>query len=574
MSSVMKSRRNASYTMKPVTIAKKKTTAPCTCGCSACGGVQCMERPRYFAGQLLTEADLNSEQAYVLAKNRLHNRYLHGWGVVCGLEVVCGCDGKVNVQEGYAIDPCGNDIIVCSVTPFDVLAEIQKCIDAERRREDDCRKWVDPNADCHDIDQEWCVTIEYQETEAKPTLPLRQEKKASCNCGCGGSKSNGKSNGKTKSGCGCGCGAGDATPAPPSNVRSPACEPTRIFEGFKLGVVPQPVECQTKHLLKGSTTPNIKFAEMADAKMSHLTSSKEIIALGGILGSFIPPYIQKSPWFRLMLAANPDDSLLSVIVDTTKTVFATLDDYLTKDDQTLFQELLRNYGTGGAATSQEEKATETIQAPDIAPQAPPDYGFCCRFRAAIQALYDDDPMNVRCQGFDCPPCAGDTYNTNYTKDTNYNKYPDNYAAEKRVRQDTPINPLNCLLEAFFNYLVDAICLKLVPPCPPAPCDDRLILACVTIRGGEVVHICNFECRHYAGSFNSLRYWTSAVPIAALIGALIREICCSDNALKTLLALGRLAKSAHSKTMVGTPVYVEQPAASAEGTTPAQPAGKP
>src|SRR5574340_614895 len=88
------------------------------CCCPVCLGIECLDRPRFFAGQLLNEADLNSAQAYVMAKNRLHNRYLHGPGVVCGLEVVCNdCDGYVTVKPGYAIDPCGNDIIVCQEKP-------------------------------------------------------------------------------------------------------------------------------------------------------------------------------------------------------------------------------------------------------------------------------------------------------------------------------------------------------------------------------------------------------------------------------------------------------------------------
>jgi hypothetical protein len=89
------------------------------CGCPVCQGLRCMERPRYFAGQLLTETELNSEQEYVRAKQRLHNRYLHGSGVVCGLQVVCSdCDGWVTIKEGYAIDPCGNDVIVCADHDF------------------------------------------------------------------------------------------------------------------------------------------------------------------------------------------------------------------------------------------------------------------------------------------------------------------------------------------------------------------------------------------------------------------------------------------------------------------------
>src|SRR6266498_3112792 len=105
----------------------------CACGCTACAGLQCLERPRYFAGQLLTEAELTGEQAYVIAKNRLHNRYLHGTGVVCGLEIVCHeCRGWVTVHQGYAIDNCGNDIIVCKDESFDLLERIKRCRDKQR----------------------------------------------------------------------------------------------------------------------------------------------------------------------------------------------------------------------------------------------------------------------------------------------------------------------------------------------------------------------------------------------------------------------------------------------------------
>ena len=55
--------------------------------CPDCGGLECLCRPRFFAGQLLTEQDLNRLDQYIVAKNQLHNRYLVGHGVVCGLEV-------------------------------------------------------------------------------------------------------------------------------------------------------------------------------------------------------------------------------------------------------------------------------------------------------------------------------------------------------------------------------------------------------------------------------------------------------------------------------------------------------
>src|SRR6266542_5411055 len=56
------------------------------CGCCkpgrTCDGLECLCRPRFFAGQLLTDEDLRRLDHYVVAKDRLHNRYLHGPGSV------------------------------------------------------------------------------------------------------------------------------------------------------------------------------------------------------------------------------------------------------------------------------------------------------------------------------------------------------------------------------------------------------------------------------------------------------------------------------------------------------------
>lgn len=43
---------------------------------------------------------------------RFHNKHLHGWGVVCGLQVACESDQTVRVRSGYAIDCEGRDLRV------------------------------------------------------------------------------------------------------------------------------------------------------------------------------------------------------------------------------------------------------------------------------------------------------------------------------------------------------------------------------------------------------------------------------------------------------------------------------
>src|SRR6266536_1820097 len=113
--------------------AATSVAAGCTCGGAGCGMCQSQEfvRPRFFAGQLLTEDDLQLLGDYVVAKNRLHNRFLFGEGVVCGLEVTCHpCgDGQVIVQPGYALDCCGNDLTLVCPQILDINAMV-----AELRR--------------------------------------------------------------------------------------------------------------------------------------------------------------------------------------------------------------------------------------------------------------------------------------------------------------------------------------------------------------------------------------------------------------------------------------------------------
>ena len=53
----------------------------------ACLPLPSFERVKYFYGQLLGVREFQSEQSYFFEKHRLHNRYLHGYGVICGLRV-------------------------------------------------------------------------------------------------------------------------------------------------------------------------------------------------------------------------------------------------------------------------------------------------------------------------------------------------------------------------------------------------------------------------------------------------------------------------------------------------------
>jgi hypothetical protein len=83
------------------------------------------ERNRYFTGKYMTARDFRDEQKYFLSRHRLHNRLLHGWGIVCGLRVVPHPDPDcvkrwVVVRAGIAIDCCGRELVLHQDTPFEL----------------------------------------------------------------------------------------------------------------------------------------------------------------------------------------------------------------------------------------------------------------------------------------------------------------------------------------------------------------------------------------------------------------------------------------------------------------------
>jgi hypothetical protein len=231
--------------------------------CPDCGGLECLCRPRFFAGQLLTEQDLNRLENYILAKNRLHNRYLVGHGVVCGLEVACSpCANTISVSSGYAIDPCGNDIIVCSPDTVDICKLINACTPSTAVN---CAPYKD-NTACADTTQTWIVAIRYMETPSRGMTPLT----GSSQCACGASGAGSCSCATGKKPCGCGgvtsaascCGETIAPSQPistnlPRRGAPPSCEPTITCEGYRYEVFLAPTQTTT-------TTTSLIGGELLD----------------------------------------------------------------------------------------------------------------------------------------------------------------------------------------------------------------------------------------------------------------------------------------------------------------------
>jgi hypothetical protein len=171
-----------------------------------------LTRPHFFAGQCLTEDDLNAMQNYLVERQQRHNRFLHGVGVVNGLQVCSHqCPGWLKISAGFAIGPCGEEIFVPEDYEFDLCGAI-------------CHLYPNfNNCNGRSSEHEWQVRIRYAETECGGVAP-QPSKTGKCGCGCGDTKKRGKTGN-------CRCQTTHASPVI-------ECQPSRIRECFRIDVVP------------------------------------------------------------------------------------------------------------------------------------------------------------------------------------------------------------------------------------------------------------------------------------------------------------------------------------------------
>ncbi len=79
-------------------------------------------RSRYFRGKMLTVADYDLEQRYMIERRRLINRATLGWGVVSGFRIApadgepVGPGGRFAIGAGFALDRLGRELVACDET--------------------------------------------------------------------------------------------------------------------------------------------------------------------------------------------------------------------------------------------------------------------------------------------------------------------------------------------------------------------------------------------------------------------------------------------------------------------------
>jgi hypothetical protein len=460
---------------------------------------------------LLTEDDLQAATDYVVGKRRLTNRYVLGTGVVCGLDASCDpCErGSVVVGPGYAIDCCGNDVVVHCPARVDVVALVREL---RQRSGVDCGE---PCADrpCHD----YVLNIVYTETPTEPVAPYADDT----------------------------CAVGD-------------CEFSRVQEGyrFELSCDPPPDEPTLIDILRECVNvedEQVKEDAAAMAGVVRLGLSQE----RGTDGS-------AEPALAFAPEAPPTKAELDKIeldkVDSDGAAFVPALDLVRRATAALAHDAAHREGRAGfrglpgprrdllsTRTSEIAKrmrgsaalaglrADERRSAERLLEVAESQTGL-----AELSVLSPQPPAAAAAPPASAPVAAGESPEEVYVRDaarlkmrvlrgledsgrSGCREYRELSALKFKTLDKRSPYEVRVLGRTFLSVLVNCVCGAANPRCPTCT-DARVPLARVRVEGCDVVSICDLE-RRWVHSPRALAYW---FPIVEALRQLLEDRCCPDD----------------------------------------------
>jgi hypothetical protein len=481
------------------------------CGCGgACGSgtlpatltATAFVRPRFFAGQLLTEDDLSALTAYTIAKDRLHNRYLFGAGVVCGLWVSCDpCGGStVTVQPGYALDCCGNDLILPCAATLDVNAMIRDLRAAQLGKDcgDPCAGQGTATAASQSTTpvRRYCLYARYGEQATDPVAPY-------------------------------------ATGEPCGQV---ACEPTRIQEGISFILkcpvnAPPPADLWTR--IK-ACMPNSDILTRQARLKAYSKPMTAAAAAAEHLPAFGSEDAEALTEVRAGLAkarAGTGEEQIQSATEHVRRLAALIARHDLASDRAEYTDIAearKELGQAAAALAGDsavaryepldqpavnallEQAAQLADRPETLPRVrlamlaqgrPLDTSLLAALTSDSAAVLewllnrlDNDPTLADCELRSRAQALSLTT-----------------AADSETQRIRSLGrAVSKLAELVAGVVTDCICAAFGPPC--APCEDTdVLLACLEVCDCTVVRICNAE-RDYVISGSALRYWLPTGPL--------------------------------------------------------------
>lgn len=459
-----------------------------SCGCEVSSSGSGFERPRFFGGMLLTEDDLQSMTDYMVGKRKLTNRYVFGAGVVCGLDLGRDpCDpGTIIVDPGYAIDCCGNDIVVECPETVDILDLV-----AQLRRD----KGTDCGEPCNDLDDPvtYHLFIRYAEQSSSPVAPYATDD----------------------------CATGE-------------CEFSRVREGYGFELrcdpfVDEPtmidaiIECW-----RGTT--RVKEDTAAVQSVYKLTSA---VTVDGPTYEGPAPAIPRK---REMAAIDPENwgEVRRMMTQATD-VMARHDAFKSGMGPSVG---LTDVRRGLLHEYSREMVAKALAADDIADRPAADAAELERLlemQGSDMAAMSDIERRVLPMGLSLAEAnrqfvtKGEQVRMRVLSDMEHRGMggsPEHRQVQAmQMRQLDQVNAKNFgkLMRIQWKSLLACVCSSANPACPT--CTDLAVpLASVTVQGCEVVDLCPLE-RRWVLSPKAMGYW---FPIVNALRGLLARFCCDDD----------------------------------------------
>lgn len=134
------------------------------------------QRNRYFMGKYMAARDFRLDQDYFLGRGHLHNRMLHGWGIVCGLRIEHHerqeCRSRwVVIRAGIAIDCYGRELVLDQDWAIELPFDEHNGRDGEAEQEEG-EDWQVDEYKGGRQPEEYLLCLHYheQETQMVPVL--------------------------------------------------------------------------------------------------------------------------------------------------------------------------------------------------------------------------------------------------------------------------------------------------------------------------------------------------------------------------------------------------------------------
>jgi hypothetical protein len=463
------------------------------CGCTSgagVAGVPAFVRPRFFGGMLLTEDDLQAIDDYAVAKRRLTNRHMFGSGVVCGLDVDCDpCKpGWLTVSPGYALDCCGNDIVVGCPEKLDALALLS---DLRKREGLDCGDPCDKQTD-----RTYVLVVSYSEQPADPVAPYVQDD----------------------------CAVGD-------------CDFSRVREGYRFELV-----CDVQDPDPSLFDRLSQCAEQGDPRgehaakliqMAHLAKTQIIARAAEEAGEFPTVPIPRVAEFdaapragivsaaellgrstAVLAAAAVHDAKLGPSIGG---LTAERRDRISERSRRLAEDFLESDELKELSDVERRRVTVVLEA------------------AKAQQNLEQLSVGQRvwlAEGYEAADAARTfTKAAESVRASIVRKLEETGRGNCREREEVQrlalgqldensIDRVYRLGQSFWSIVVGCLCDLVNPPCPQCT-ETRVALAAVRIEGCEVVDVCTLT-RQWVLAPRNLNYW---VPIVDVLRRLLLERCC-------------------------------------------------